>query len=63
MNDFEGWSFAIFLLLMLELISLYGASELILPATDEPRVSMLDHFKISARILRRAIKRAGQCHT
>ena len=42
--EFEGWRFSVFLLLLLAMISIYGAAELILPAADQPNPDMLEHF-------------------
>ena len=48
-NEFQGWNFAVFLLMILLMIALYGAAELILPSSDPDQIDMLEHFNHTGR--------------
>lgn len=44
-NDFKDWRFSIYLLMLIELIALYGAAELILPSGESGARDLLANFE------------------
>lgn len=49
-NDFDAWSLSIFLVMLAALIALFGAAELILPATGDGAPDLLAHFHGTGRV-------------